>query len=131
MNKPRSDCAPDDDNKNSDRPDADPRMFQRSLLRRDVFSVFDEPRFCDELPPTDPPFTAWRASHTPMACAHSPGMRRASQPIKVSPAVRVLSGSFGSRSKTEMSLINRARSVSLATPKSLRKKLQGPHTESG
>jgi hypothetical protein len=112
-------------------------MFQRSLLRREVFSwdVFIEL----ELVPEDEPFfddvlfdcVACSASHTPIACAHSPGIRRASQPINVRPAVRVLSGSFGSRNKTEMSLISRARSVSLATPKNLRKKQQAPHTESG
>src|SRR5450432_3507521 len=122
MTKPREDRASDDNDNDCDRPNT---FVQRSLLRRDVFNVFAGAPFviCDAFPPLPvgpgPPFAAWRASHTPIACAHSPGIRRASQPIKVSPAVRVLSGSFGSRSKTEMSLMSRARSVSLATPKNL------------
>jgi hypothetical protein len=56
-----------------------------------------------------------RASATPRACAHSPGIRRANHPIKVRPAVRVLSGINGSRIRTEISLINFARSLSSAT----------------
>ncbi len=56
-----------------------------------------------------------RASGIPIACAHSPGKRRASQPMSVSPAVRVVSGIVGSRMTRESSSINRARSVSSPT----------------
>ncbi len=134
MQKSRGHRAPDDDHENGNRPNTfrslGARTFQRSLLRRDDFSceVFIELLaelfpLVPEPVPEDALFfgaldcVACSASHTPIACAHSPGIRRASQPINVRPAVRVLSGSFGSRNRTEMSLMSRARSVSLATPK--------------
>jgi hypothetical protein len=62
-----------------------------------------------------------RASATPIACGASPGMRRASQPINVRPAVRVVSGICGSRISRVMSPINRARSPSLGTFGSVQK----------